>query len=221
MTELSTKVDKDKVYPLDEAINLAKETSNTKFDGSVEVHVLLGIDPKKTDQQIRTSVVLPHGTGKTKKIAAFVTPDKEKEAKEAGADVIYGEEEIKELKNTGKIDFDVAVTTPDMMPKMAAVAKILGPRGLMPNPKTDTVGPNLKQMIIDLKGGKITFKNDDTANIHQIIGKVSFDAEKLKANYLAFMDMLKKAKPTTTKGTYIKNITLATTMGPGIKTTEE
>jgi len=221
MTELSTKVDKDKVYPLDEAINLAKETSNTKFDGSVEVHVSLGIDPKKTDQQIRTSVVLPHGTGKTKKIAAFVTPDKEKEAKEAGADVIYGEEEIKELKNTGKIDFDVAVTTPDMMPKMAAVAKILGPRGLMPNPKTDTVGPNLKQMIIDLKGGKITFKNDDTANIHQIIGKVSFDAEKLKANYLAFMDMLKKAKPTTTKGTYIKNITLATTMGPGIKTTEE
>lgn len=220
MKGLSAKVDKNKVYTLDEAIALAKETSGVKFDASVEVHVSVGIDNKKSEQQIRTSVVLPHGTGKTKKIAAFVSPERENEAKEAGADIIYTEEDIKKLKDTGKIDFEVAVTTPDMMPKMASIAKILGPRGLMPNPKTDTVGPNLKQMIIDLKGGKVTFKNDDTGNIHQIIGKVSFDSEKLKENFLAFMDTLKKAKPATSKGVFIKGITLSTTMGPGIRTTE-
>jgi len=220
MAALSAKVDKNKVYPIDEAIKLVKETSNVKFDAGVEVHANLGIDPKKGDQQIRSTVVLPHGVGKTKKIAAFVSADKEKEAKEAGADVIYAEEDIKRLKDTGKIDFEVAVTTPDMMPKLAAVAKVLGPKGLMPSPKTETVGPNLKKMIEELKKGKITFKNDDTANVHQIVGRVSFDDAKVKENLLAFLDALKKAKPTTTKGTFIKKLVLCSSMGPAVRINE-
>lgn len=217
MDALRAKVDKNKVYPLDEAIALIKETSDVKFDASVDVHVLLGIDPKKGDQQIRSTVILPHGTGKSKKVAAFVAPEKEKETKEAGADFVYGEEDIKKIKNTGKIQFDVAVTTPDMMPKLATIAKVLGPRGLMPNPKNETVGPNIKKMVEELKKGKITFKNDDTANIHQIIGKISFTDKQLKENFLAFLDALKKAKPPTSKGTYIKNLVIASSMGPGIK----
>lgn len=216
----AAKVDKNKVYSLDEAIKLIKETSGVKFDASVEVHANLGIDPKKGDQQIRATVVLPHGIGKTKKIAVFVSGDKEKEAKESGADVIYMEEDIKRLKDTGKIDFEIAVTTPDMMPKMAAVAKVLGPKGLMPNPKTETVGPNLKKMVDELKRGKITFKNDDTSNIHQLVGKVSFDEAKLKENISIFVEALKKAKPSSSKGTYIKSLVLCSTMGPAIRLSE-
>ncbi len=216
----AAKVDKNKVYSIDEAIKLIKETSGVKFDASVEVHANLGIDPKKGEQQIRSTVVLPHGIGKTKKIAVFVSSDKEKEAKESGADVIYMEEDIKKLKDTGKIDFEIAVTTPDMMPKMAAVAKVLGPKGLMPNPKTETVGPNLKKMVDELKRGKITFKNDDTSNIHQLVGKVSFDEAKLKENITIFVDALKKAKPSSSKGTYIKNLVLCSTMGPAIRLSE-
>ena len=180
MNDLKTKVEKNKVYTQDEAVKLVKETSGVKFDAGIEIHANLCIDPKKGDQQIRATVVLPHGTGKSKKVAAFVGPDKEKEAKEAGADFIYGEEDIKKIKDTGKIEFDVAVTTPDMMPKMAAVAKVLGPKGLMPNPKTETVGPNVKKMVEELKKGKITFKNDDTANVHQLIGRASFTEAQLK-----------------------------------------
>ncbi len=216
----AAKVDKNKVYSIDEAIKLVKETSGVKFDASVEVHANLGIDPKKGDQQIRATVVLPHGIGKTKKIAVFVSGDKEKEAKESGADVIYMEEDIKRLKDTGKIDFEIAVTTPDMMPKMAAVAKVLGPKGLMPNPKTETVGPNLKKMVDELKRGKITFKNDDTSNIHQLVGKVSFDEAKLKENISIFVEALKKAKPSSSKGTYIKSLVLCSTMGPAIRLSE-
>ncbi|MCX6780310.1 MAG: 50S ribosomal protein L1 [Candidatus Magasanikbacteria bacterium] len=216
----AAKVDKNKVYSIDEAIKLIKETSGVKFDASVEVHANLGIDPKKGDQQIRSTVVLPHGIGKTKKIAVFVSSEKEKEAKESGADVIYMEEDIKKLKDTGKIDFEIAITTPDMMPKMAAVAKVLGPKGLMPNPKTETVGPNLKKMVDELKRGKITFKNDDTSNIHQLVGKVSFDEAKLKENITIFVDALKKAKPSSSKGTYIKNLVLCSTMGPAIRLSE-
>ncbi len=220
MDNLKTKVDKNKVYSLDEAIKLIKETSGVKFDASVEVHANLGIDPKKGEQQVRATVSLPHGTGKAKKIAAFVAPDKEKEAKEAGADFVYGEEEIKKIKDTGKIEFDVAVTTPDMMPKLAAIAKVLGPKGLMPNPKTETVSPNVKKMIEELKRGKVTFKNDDTANVHQIVGKVSFSEAQLKENVAALLDALKKAKPATAKGTYIKNLVIVTTMGPAIHLSE-
>src|SRR3989338_3744624 len=194
MAALAAKVNKKKVYAIDEAVKLLKETSGVKFDASVEIHANLGIDPKKGEQQIRATATLPHGTGKNKKLAAFVAPEKEKEAKDAGADVVYGEEDIKKIKDTGKIDFEIAVTTPDMMPKLAAIAKVLGPKGLMPNPKTETVSPNLKKMIEELKKGKITFKNDDTSNIHQSIGKVSFPEDKLKKNLAASLEALTKAK---------------------------
>ena len=221
MKAISAKVDKNKVYGIEEAIKLAKETSGVKFDASVEVHANLGIDPKKGEQQIRATVVLPHGTGKTKKIAAFVSAEKEQEAKDAGADFVYGEEQIKKIKDTSKIEFEVAVTTPDMMSKLAVIAKVLGPKGLMPNPKTETVGPNIKKMIEDLKKGKITFKNDDTSNVHQIIGKVSFTEAQLTENLTTFLEALKKAKPNTSKGVYIKSLTLCTSMGPAIRITDK
>jgi large subunit ribosomal protein L1 len=217
MNAIKAKVDKNKVYPLAEAVKLLKETSGVKFDASVEIHANLGIDPKKGEQQIRATVAMPHGTGKTKKIAAFVTAEKEKEAKDAGADVVCTEEDIKRIKDTGKFDFEIAVTTPDMMPKMAAVAKVLGPKGLMPNPKTETVSPNLKKMIEELKKGKVTFKNDDTSNVHQLVGKVSFTDTQLAENITAFIEALKKAKPNTSKGTYIQNLVVKTAMGPAIR----
>lgn len=211
------KIDKNKVYPIDDAIKLVKETSGVKFDAAVELHANLGIDTKKGEQQIRAVVTLPHGIGKTKIVAAFVGPEKEKEAKEAGADFVCGMEEIEKIKTTGKITFEVAVTTPDMMPKLAAIAKILGPKGLMPNPKTETVGSNIKKMVEELKKGKLTFKNDDTGNIHIAIGRVSFPDDKLKENFLIMMDALNKAKPNTSKGTYIKNLSICSSMGPSIK----
>lgn len=216
--EATKLVDPGKTYSTAEAIDLVKKTSNTKFDASVEVHIRLGIDPKKSDQQVRGTVGLPHGTGKTKKVAAFVAADKEKEAKEAGADIVGGEEMIAELLKTQKIDFDIAVSTPDMMPKMAKVAKILGPKGLMPNPKSETVSPNVTKMISELKKGKIAFKSDDAGIIHTVVGKVSFDAQKLVENYEALMEAIRKAKPSSSKGTYLKSVTIATSMGPGIRT---
>lgn len=221
MTDLLKKIDKTKTYSLTEGITLVKETANTKFDATIEVHVRLGIDPKKSDQQIRSTVSLPHGTGKTKKVAAFVGPNDEKAAREAGADVIYTEEEIKRLKDTGKIDFEIAIATPEMMPKMAVVAKILGPKGLMPNPKTDTVGTDVKKMITDLKKGKAAFKNDDGGNVHIGIGKASFSAEQIKENIVAFTDVLKKLKPSSAKGTYMKTVYLTSSMGPSVKVSVE
>ena len=209
-------VDPKKVYTVDEAINLVKKTSTTKFDASVEVHLKLGIDPTKGDQQTRGTLVLPHGTGKSKRIAAFVEPEKEKEAKDAGADIVGGEELIAEIAKTEKLDFDVAVTTPTLMPKLAKIAKILGPRGLMPNPKTETVSPNVKKMIEDSKGGKISWKNDDTANVHQIVGKVSFDTAKLQANINMFLDSVRRAKPASAKGIYVQTAVLTSSMGPAI-----
>ncbi len=217
MQENLAKIDKTRTYSLDEAISLVKETSTVKFDAAVEVHIRLGIDPKKSDQQIRSTVTLPHGTGKTKKIAAFVGNNDEDAAKKAGADFVYGEEEIKKIKNTGKIEFDVAVATPEMMPKLAGIAKVLGPRGLMPNPKTDTVGPDVAKMVEQLKKGKSSFKNDDTANIHQPIGKVSFEDGKLRENFEAFIAVLKKVKPNSAKGTYLKSVYLTSSMGPSVK----
>jgi large subunit ribosomal protein L1 len=221
MTALRAKIDANRVYTVDEAIALIAETSSVKFDATVEVHANLGIDPKKGDQQVRATILMPNGTGKVLKVAAFVSPEKEKEAKDAGADFVYGEEEIKKIKDTGKIEFDIAVTTPDMMPKLAAVAKVLGPKGLMPNSKTDTVGPNVKKMVEDLKKGKASFKNDDTGNIHIAIGKVSFGTEKLKENFLSFVEMLNQIKPAGQKGTYIKSLHICASMGPSIKIAEK
>jgi len=217
MKELNAKVDKDKVYSLGDALALVKETSNVKFDASVEAHIKLGLDTKKSDQQIRSTVNLPHGTGKSKKVAAFVGSNDEKAAKAAGADFIYGEEEIKKIKDTGKIEFDIAVATPEMMPKLAVAAKVLGPKGLMPNPKTETVGKDIAKLITELKRGKASFKNDDAGIVHLSIGKVSFSVEQLGENYNALLDALKKAKPPSAKGIFFKSIHLTSSMGPSVK----
>lgn len=210
-------VDTKKVYSLAEAVDLIKKTGTAKFDATVELHTKLGIDPKKGEQQVRGTVSLPHGTGKTKKVAAFVNADKAKDAKDAGADFVGGEDLIEELAKTEKIDFDIAIATPDMMPKLAKVAKILGPKGLMPNPKTDTVGTNVKKMVEDVKKGKVSFKNDDTSNVHMAVGKVSFSVEQLTENISAAVDALKRAKPASAKGAYMNTATMSTTMGPGIR----
>lgn len=210
-------VSKEKVYPVDEALDLIKKTANTKFAGSVEVHVRTNIDAKKTEQAVRGTVTLPHGTGKTKKIAAFVTDAKEKAAKEAGATIVGGEELIKQIKDTEKTDFDVAVAEPAMMAKLAQVAKILGTRGLMPNPKTGTVSDNIAAAIKEIAGGRVNFKNDDSGNIHQIIGKTSFETTQLAENLKTFMDAVHRSKPTTLKKQFIANVSVNATMGPGIK----
>ena len=215
--ELTKLVDPKITYSVEDAIELVKKTSTTKFDASVEVHVRLGIDPKKGDQQIRSTIVLPHGTGKTKKIAVFAEGDKAQEAKDAGADIVGGDELIEELKRTGKIDFDVAVTTPDIMKKMAVVAKVLGPKGLMPSPKNETITDNIKKVVGELKKGKVAYKNDDTANLHQMIGKVSFTNEQLVDNYRTLIEALERNKPEGSKGAFIKSITITSSMGPGIK----
>jgi len=204
-------------YSVEDAVKMLKETSKVKFDASVEAHIRLGIDPKKSDQLVRASVNLPFGTGKVKRVAAFVASDKEKEAKEAGADLVGGKELIEKIKKDGKCDFDVAVAMPEMMRDLAVIAKTLGQKGLMPNPKTGTVTPNIKQAIEEIKKGKVDFKNDDTGNIHALIGKVSFSEENLKANIEAFLDAVKKARPDGAKGTYLASVTLASSMGPGIK----
>lgn len=215
--ELKTQIEAKKLYTPTEAIELAKKTGTTKFDSSVEIHANLGIDVKKSDQQIRATLVFPHSIGKTKRIAAFVPEVKQKEAKDAGADIVGEVDLIDEIAKTGKINFDIAIATPDMMPKLAKIAKILGPKGIMPNPKTDTVGPNITKMVEDLKKGKVSFKNDNTGNVHQAIGKTSLTPEQLLENFSIFIEALRKNKPGSSKGTYIKSITLSTTMGPGIK----
>lgn len=209
-------VDAKKLYSPMEAAELVKKTSTTKFDGTVEVHVNLGIDVKKGEQQVRATIIFPHATGKTKRVAAIVSPAKEAEAKEAGADLVGGEDLINEIATKGKVDADVVVASPDMMAKMSKVAKVLGPIGLMPNPKTDTVGPNVKKMVEEIKRGKVAFKNDTSANIHQAIAKVSLDANKIVENMNAIVDAIKKVKPASAKGTYLKSVTLTSTMGPGI-----
>lgn len=215
--ELKKLIDPKKLYSPSEAIELVKKTSTTKFNGSVEVHVHLGIDVKKSDQMIRATIVLPHSTGKTKRIAAFVTGEKEKDANAAGADIVGGDELIDQIAKSGKVDFDVAIATPDMMAKMSRVAKVLGPKGLMPNPKTETVGTNVTKMIEELKRGKITLKNDATGNVHQSMGKTSGDTKALIENFDAILTAIRKAKPASAKGTFIQSVTLTSTMGPGIR----
>jgi len=211
--------DKSQIYEPKHAIELTKKLSKTKFDASVEAHFRLGIDAKKGDQQVRAAVALPHGTGKTVKVAAFVTPEKEKEVKVAGADYVGGEDLIAEIKKTEKTDFQVAVAEPAMMKNLSKIAKILGTRGLMPSPKNDTVTQNPAKAVAELKKGKVSFKNDDTGNIHVAIGKVSFDSKKLLENYQTLLEAVKKAKPASSKGTYIKNISISSSMGPGISVT--
>lgn len=210
-------VDKNKAYAIAEAVEMVQKLAKTKFDSSVEVHFRLGIDTKKGDQQIRSALTLPHGTGKTVKVAAFVSPANEAEAKKAGADYAGGDELIAEIKKTEKTDFQVAVAEPAMMRNLASIAKILGTRGLMPSPKNETVTPNVVQAIAELKKGKISFKNDDTGNVHVAIGKVSFSKDQLIANFEALMAAIKKVKPTSSKGVYIKNVSICSSMGPGVK----
>lgn len=217
LKEAKSKIEAGKAYTIEEAIKLVKETSQVKFDASVELHANLGIDPKKGDQIIRGSVILPHGSGKKLKIVAFVPEARAKEAKEAGADLVGGEELINEIKKTSKCDFDIAVTTPEMMKSLAVIARVLGQKGLMPNPKTGTIDNDLKKMIGELKKGKVTYKNDATSNVHLVIGKVSFEDKALLENFNIFFDSLKKIKPQSVKGTYIKSIYLSSSMGPSIK----
>jgi large subunit ribosomal protein L1 len=210
-------VDRNKVYSIEEAVELIKKTANTKFVGSVEVHLRTGIDPKKTDQAVRGSTSLPNGTGKTKKVAAFVTEAKEKEAREAGAVIVGGEELIKKIKETEETDFDIAVAEPAMMRNMAGIAKILGQRGLMPNPKTGTVTDNIAGIIREIAGGKIDFKNDESGNVHQIIGKTNFDSDKLIQNFKVFMDAFQASKSATVKKQFLLSVSLNASMGPGVK----
>ncbi len=210
-------VDVNKLYTVEEAIALAKKTSTTKFAGNVEVHVRLGIDPKKSDQLVRGTVTFPSGTGKTKRIAAFVSAGKEKEAEDAGAVLVGGEELIKKIKETEKLDFDIAIAEPAMMVKLAQIAKILGPKGLMPNPKTGTVTPDIAKAVKEYATGKMEFKNDDSANLHILLGKASFTDEQILENYKAFREALNSVRPGALKKEYIQSITMNASMGPGIK----
>ncbi len=210
-------VDINKLYTPEEAVALAKKTATTKFVGNVEVHVRLGIDPKKTEETVRTTVTLPHGTGKTKRIAAFVTSGKEKEATDAGATVVGGEDLIKKIKDTEQLDFDMAIAEPAMMSKLAQVAKILGPRGLMPNPKSGTVTADIGKVVKEFATGRLEFKNDESGNVHIILGKTSFADEQILSNFKTFVDALKGAKPAALKKEYISSLTMNATMGPGIK----
>jgi len=213
----STIYDRFKAYPIQEALDIVKRISKTKFDASVEVHFRLGINTKKGDQQVRGAVSLPHGTGKTIKVAAFVSPENEKAVKVAGADYVGGEDLVAEIKKTEKTDFQVAIAEPGMMKNLAVIAKILGTRGLMPSPKNDTVTMNPAKAVEELKKGKISFKNDDTANVHAVIGKISFDNQKLLENYAALVDIIRKSKPAASKGSFIKNISISSSMSAGVK----
>jgi large subunit ribosomal protein L1 len=211
----SAKLEKNKVYSLKEASSLVKEVNTTKFDSSVDLHVRLGVDPKKADQSIRGTVSLPHGTGKTKRVLVLCTPDKEAEAKSAGADFVGLDEFIQKIEG-GWVDVDVIVATPSVMPKIGKLGKILGPRNLMPNPKTGTVTNDVAAAVNEVKGGKIAFKVDKAGIIHASIGRVSFAPEKITENSQELINAIIKAKPATAKGTYLKSVFMASTMSPGI-----
>ena len=217
LKEAQAKIDKTKKYTTAEAISLIKETSKVKFDATVEIHVKLNIDPKKSDQQIRASVKLPNSTGQTKRIASFVNEAKVKEVKEAGATVAGGEDLINEIKKTNKTNFDVVVATPEMMPKLAVIAKILGQKGLMPNPKSGTISADPVKVIKELNSGMISFKNDTSGNLHVAVAKISFEDKVLQENVDAFIEELKRSKPDGVKGSFIKTIYLSSSMGPSIQ----
>jgi large subunit ribosomal protein L1 len=211
----AAKVDKNKFYTLKEATSLVKDINTTKFDASVDLHVRLGVDPKKADQSIRGTVNLPHGTGKTKRVLVLCPPDKEAEAKAAGADYVGLDEFIQKIEG-GWVDVDVIVATPSVMPKIGKLGKVLGPRNLMPNPKTGTVTNDVAAAVNEVKGGKIAFKVDKAGIIHASIGRVSFTPEKLQENSQELINAIIRAKPATAKGTYVKSVFLASSMSPGI-----
>ncbi len=213
------KVDLDKFYDPAEAVKLVKETSYAKFDSTVEVHMRMGLDPRQADQQVRDVVVLPHGLGKAVRVLVFAQGDGATNARSAGADTVADDEETLTKIQNGWLDFDVAIATPDMMGKVGKLGRVLGPRGLMPNPKAGTVvGPeDIARAVTESKAGRVEFRLDKTANIHVSIGKASFDEKKIFENFSALMDAIKKARPAAAKGNYIKHITMTSTMGPGIK----
>ena len=209
------KIDADRLYAPLEAVRLAKDTSTTKYDATVEVAMRLGVDPRKADQMVRGTVNLPHGTGKTARVLVFATGERAAQAEAAGADFV-GSDELLDKVAGGWLDFDAVVATPDLMGKVGRLGKVLGPRGLMPNPKTGTVTMDVAKAVTEIKGGKIEFRVDKHANLHFIIGKASFDTEKLVENYAAALDEILRLKPSASKGRYIEKATMTTTMGPGI-----
>ena len=214
-TAAAAKIDGDKIYTPLEAVRLARDTSVTSYDATVEVAMVLGVDSRKADQMVRGTVNLPHGTGKVSRVIVFAQGDKAAEAIAAGADEVGGDELIERVQK-GFLDFDAAVATPDMMGKVGKIARVLGPRGLMPNPKTGTVTADVTKAVNDIKGGKVNFRVDKQNNLHMVVGKASFDETKLVENYAAALDEVLRAKPSSSKGKYLKRIVFSTTMGPGI-----
>ena len=210
-------IDRAKLYDTTEALELCVKTGSAKFDESVEVHVKLGVDSRHADQQVRGAIVLPNGTGKSVRVVAICKGDNEKAAQAAGAEYVGAEELVQKIQNEGWVDFDVLITTPDMMGLVGRLGKVLGPRGLMPNPKAGTVTPDIGKAVTEAKAGKIEYRLDKTNIIHCVIGKVSFGAEKLQANFDALLEAIIKAKPAAAKGQYIKSCVVASTMGPGVK----
>ena len=208
-------IDPERLYAPLEAVRLAKSTSTTKYDATVEVAMRLGVDPRKADQMVRGTVNLPHGTGKTARVLVFATGDRAEQATAAGADYVGSDDLIARIQG-GWLDFDAAIATPDQMAKIGRIARILGPRGLMPNPKTGTVTMDVTKAVADIKGGKITFRVDKHSNLHLIIGKASFSEDQLVDNYAAVLDEVLRAKPSAAKGKYLKKVTVTTTMGPGV-----
>ena len=215
--EAVSKVDKTRVYTLDEAVKLVKETSVSKFDGSVEIAMRLNLDTRKSDQQLRGAIDLPNGTGKEKKVLVIAKGDNAKAAKEAGADYVGDTDMLEKIEKENWLDFDVMIATPDMMPLLGKLGKVLGPKGLMPNPKTGTVTTDVKKAVSDVKKGRVEYKTDSYGNVHALVGKVSFTEEALMENIKAFVAVILKSKPSVVKGVYVKNVALSTTMGPGIK----
>jgi large subunit ribosomal protein L1 len=213
--QAAEKIDRTKLYAPADAIKLAKETSPTKFDATVEVAMRLGVDPRKADQMVRGTVNLPHGTGKTARVIVFAAGEKAAEAEAAGADVVGTDELVARIQE-GWLEFDAAIATPDQMAKIGRIARILGPRGLMPNPKTGTVTMDVSKAVADIKGGKITFRVDKHSNLHMIIGKASFSEDALIDNYAAVLDEVLRSKPSASKGKYLRKVFVTTTMGPGI-----
>ena len=210
-------IDRANLYDTTEALELCVKTGSAKFDESVEVHVKLGVDSRHADQQVRGAIVLPNGTGKSVRVVAICKGDNEKAAQAAGAEYVGAEELVQKIQNEGWVDFDVLITTPDMMGLVGRLGKVLGPRGLMPNPKAGTVTPDIGKAVTEAKAGKIEYRLDKTNIIHCVIGKVSFGAEKLQANFDALLEAIIKAKPAAAKGQYIKSCVVASTMGPGVK----